>query len=113
MSVATIQRYPRSAPVVVTTSTATSSTVRAAGVAGAVVFVSGVTASATLTVHVSSDDATYRPLYASDGQPATVSIPAAGGAVAMPDAVFGCRFLRLTAEPNVGTAAAFVVSLKS
>ncbi len=113
MSDRTISHSTRNAGVTVGTATASCTTLLMADMAAGVVHVEGVTGTHTLSVFVSSDGATFVPLYDQDGQPATVAVPASGGACVMPDAVYPLRFLKLVSNTNMGTAASVVVSFKS
>lgn len=113
MSHATIRHDCSVAIVSVVTSVSSSTTVSLAGMAGSVVFVAGSTSSATLTIFGSSDGVSFSPLYNATGTPATLALPTNGGAVAMPDAAFGTRFVRLVSDAELGTAASVSVSLKS
>lgn len=98
---------------VVGTSAASSTSIDCGDMAAALVHVMGVTASATLTVMGSTDGQTFAPLYDSSGAASTVTIPAEGGAVVLPEPVFSLRFVKLTSDPGLGTAATAVVTLKS
>lgn len=81
--------------------------------AGAVLRVAGVTASATLTVWGSADDATFAALAGADGAAATLTVPADGGVIAVPDAAFAACYLRFVAGSALSTAAAVTVAFKS
>lgn len=108
-----IGHYSRSVPATIGTSTATSTTLRVGDTAGGAVIVSGITATATVTVYGSPDDATFSPVYGFDGTLATMTLAADGGAVALPDAVYPLRFVKLVSDTGLGTAASVVVSFKS
>lgn len=97
--------------ITVGTSVTVSTSLPCGDVAGGVVIVSGVTASATLTVHA-GNGTTFAPVYDASGA-ATLVVPADGGAVSLPDAVYPARYLKLTSESDIGTTAAVVVMLKS
>jgi hypothetical protein len=103
----------RNVSVTVGTSVTTSTSLPCGDVAAGVVLVGGVTASATFTIHGSADGQTFAPVFDAGGSAATLVVPADGGAVAMPDAVYGLKHLKLTSSVDIGTAAAVVVSLKS
>lgn len=108
-----IKYQSRTQAVTVGTGTASSSSARLEDMAAAVVAVSGQTASATLTVWGSPDDATFAVLHGSDGAAATLTIPSTPAVVAMPDAVYGTRFVRLTSDVSLSTAATVIVAAKS
>ena len=90
-----------------------SSSMLMADMAAGVVIVSGITATCTLTVFGSHDGATFRALYGFDGAAATLAVPADGGAMTLPDAVYPLRFVKLVSGTDLGTAANVVISLKS
>jgi hypothetical protein len=113
MSEIRILRDSRAVSVTVGTAADASSSLRGDSFAQAGVVIGGVTASATLTVWASADGLTYAPLYSADGVAATVSIPADGGSVALPDSLFGVPFAKLVSDSELGTAATAVVVLKS
>lgn len=108
-----IKRQSRSQSVTVGTSTASSTSARCEGMAAAMLIVSGHTASATFTVWGSSDGVTFSTLYGSDGSGSTLPIPATAAVVAMPDSVFGSRFVRLTTDAALSTSATVIVGVKS
>ena len=109
-----IRRESKSAPVTVTTSVATSTSVSGSDAAGGVVLISGVTASAVLTVHGSTDNGlTFRAVYGADGAAATLVVPDGGGVVSMPDAAYGLTIMRLVSGTDLGTAAAVAVTMKA
>jgi hypothetical protein len=104
----------RNVDVVVTTSVSSSTSLTCGDVAGGVVVISGVTASATLTVWgAPSAGGTFAPVFDADGAAATLVVAADGGAVVLPDTVYALRHLKLTSDSDLGTAATFVVMLKS
>ena len=104
----------RNVDVVVTTSVSSSTSLLCGDVAGGVVIVSGVTASATLTVWgATSAGGTFAPVFDAGGAAATLVVPADGGAVVLPDAAYALRHLKFTSQSELGTAAAVVVMLKS
>ena len=110
----TLSRRTRNVDVVVTTSVSSSTSLPCGDVAGGVLVISGVTASATLTVWgASSASGTFAPVFDADGAAATLVVPADGGAVVMPDAAHALRHLKLTSDSDMGTAAAVVVMLKT
>lgn len=111
---ALLSHRTRNVDAVVTTSVSSSTSLPCGDVAGGVVIVSGVTASATLTIWgASSADGTFVPVFDVGGAAATLVVPADGGAVVMPDAAYALRHLKLTSQSDLGTAAAVVVMLKS
>jgi hypothetical protein len=95
------------------TAAATSSAIRADESAAGAVYVSGVTASALLTLYGSAAGENYLPVSGPDGTPSTVSIPDTGGAVSLPAALAGLAYLKLVSGTDLGTAAAVLVTLKS
>ena len=103
----------RNLPVTVGTAVQSSTAMLMGDMAAGMVIVEGVTGTHTLTVYGSSDGATYAALYGFDGQAATVSVAADGGACSMPDAVYPLRFVKLVSGTDLGTAANVVISLKS
>jgi len=108
------RRESRTVNVTVATSVGASTSLRASGFAGGVVEVSGVTASATLTLYGSADNGvTFAPVHGVDGAAATLVVPSGGGAVSLPDAPYGLGLLRLVSGTDMGTAAAVNVTLKS
>jgi hypothetical protein len=113
MSDMTLSRRSRNVNVVVGTSVTTSTSLHCADVITGVVVIGGVTASATLTILGSADGQTFAPVFDAGGSAATLTVPADGGAVAMPDAVIAFKNLKLTSSVDLGTAAAVVVMLKS
>lgn len=113
MSESTLSHRTRNVDILVTTSVSSSTSLPFADVAGGVVIVSGVTASATLTVYGGRDGATFAAVFDAGGAAATLVVPADGGAVVIPDAAFPLRFLKLVSDSDIGTAAAVVVMLKS
>jgi len=92
---------------------ATSTSLPCGDVAAGVVLIGGVTASATLTVYGSADGQSFASVFDAGGSAATLTVPADGGAIALPDAVYGLKHLKLTSSVDLGTAAAVVVMLKS
>lgn len=114
MSESLLSHRTRNVDAVVTTSVSSSTSLPCGDVAGGVVIISGVTASATLTVWgASSEGGTFAPVFDAGGAAATLVVPADGGAVVLPDAAYGLRTLKLTSSSDLGTAAAVVVMLKS
>ena len=113
MSESTLSHRTRNVDIIVTTSVSSSTSLSCGDVAGGVVIVSGVTASATLTFQGSHDGQTFAPLFDAGGAAATLVVPADGGAVVLPDAVYALRHLKLISDSDLGTAAAVVVMLKS
>ena len=98
----------------VTTSVETSTSLRSSGFVGGVVLVSGVTASATLVVHGSTDGGvTFAPLHDTTGAAVTLVVPEGGGVVSLPDAASGPGLLRLVSTTDMGTAATVSVTVKS
>lgn len=112
MSEVSLAHRTRNVDITVGTSVATSTSLPCGDVAGGVVIVGGVTASATLTVHA-GNGATFAPVYDSSGAAATIVVPADGGAVSLPDAVYPARYLKLTSDSDIGTTATVIVMLKS
>ncbi len=114
MAESLLSHRTRNVDVVVTTSAASSTSLSCGDVAGGVVIVSGVTASATLTVWgAPSAGGTFAPVFDAGGAAATLVVPADGGAVVLPDAAYALRHLKLTSQSELGTAAAVVVMLKT
>ena len=108
-----LTRTTRNIDAVVGTSAAASTTIDCGDMAAALVHILGVTASATLTVMGSVDGQTFFPLFDASGAAVTLTVPAEGGSVPVPDAAFPLRVMKLTSSVGLGTAAAVVVSLKS
>lgn len=92
-----LQRYSRGTDLVIGTSTATSTTVRAGDLAGAAVLIQGHTSTATITIWGSADNATYGQLV-TGGAVATITLPASGAVIDMPGDLFGARFVRLVSS---------------
>jgi hypothetical protein len=113
MSATTLTHKTRNLPVTVGTAVASSTAMLMGDMAAGIVYVDGVTASHTMAVYGSSDGTTFVPLYGFDGQAATVTVAADGGACSMPDAVYPLRFVKLVSGTDLGTAANVVISLKS
>ena len=113
MSDGILTHRTRSCEVTVSTATAACTSVDMRDMAAGLVHVSGVTATATISLYGSSDNVTFVPLYGHDGQPATISVASSGGSEPMPDAVYPLRFVRLVSGTDLGTNAATSVSLKS
>lgn len=113
MAEASLSRRTRNTDAVVGTSAAASSPVPCGDVAGGIVVVSGMTASATFTVHGSVDGQTFAPLFDSSGAAAAVVVPAGDSAVPLPDAVYPVRGVKLVSGSNIGTAVTVVVMLKT
>jgi hypothetical protein len=113
VSESTLSHRTRNVDIVVTTSVSSSTSVPCGDVAAGVVIIGGVTASATFTVHGSADGLTFAPVFDAGGSAATLVVPADGGAVVLPDAVFALRSLKLTSDIDLGTNVPVVVTLKS
>lgn len=113
MSDSVLTHRTRSQPVTVATAAAASATVDIRDVAGGIVHVSGTTATHTFTVYGSSDGTSFVTVYGTDGQAASVTVPAGESAYCLPDAVYPLRFVRLVSGTDIGTAASVVVSVKS
>jgi hypothetical protein len=113
MSDLSLSHRTRSGEVTVGTAVATSSTVDVRDVAGGMVLVGGITASATLTIYGSHNGSEFAPLYGFDGQAATMTVAADGGASPLPDAMYPLRFVRIVSDNDLGTAAVVTVALKS
>jgi hypothetical protein len=107
------RRRLRRFDVTVGTAVSSSSAIRADDCAAGAVYVSGVTASALLTLYGSAAGENYLPVSGPDGTPSTVSIPDAGGAVSLPAPVAGLGYLKLVSGTDLGTAVAVLVTLKS
>ena len=108
-----LKRMTSVQPVTVGTGTVSSTSARCDNMAGAALRVVGVTASATLTVWSSSDDATFAALAGADGAAATLTVPTDGGMVAVPDAAFAARYVRFVSGTPLSTAAVTAVVFKS
>ena len=114
MSELLLSRRTRNVDVVVGTAVSSSTSLPCGDVAGGIVVIGGVTASATLTVWgASSAGGPFAPVFDASGAAATLVVPAEGGAVVMPDAAFALGTLKLTSSSSLGTAAAVVVMLKT
>jgi hypothetical protein len=113
MSDSVLSHRTRSGDVAVSTAVAVSSTIDVRDMAAGMVHVSGVTATATISLFGSGDGVTFAELYGFDGQAATIAVPASGGTSVLPDAVYALKFLRLVAGTDLGTSATVTVSLKS
>ena len=103
----------RSVDITAGTSVTTSTSLPCGDVAAGVVLIGGVTASATLTVYGSADGQSFASVFDAGGSAVTLTVPADGGAIVMPDAVYGLKHLKLTSSSDLGMAAAVVVMLKS
>jgi hypothetical protein len=113
MSDAILSRKTRNLDITIGTAVASSSTLMMADMAGGTLLVSGVTSTHSIAVYGSHNGTAFSALYGHDGQAATVSVPAEGGASAMPDAIYPTRYIRLVSSTDLGTAATAIVSLKS
>ena len=113
MSHVRIKHESRSHGITVGTAVAHSTAFRMAEHAAGVLYVSGVTSTHTLAVYGSSDGQAYRAVYWNDGQPATIAVPADGGALALPDAAYPLRLVKLVSGTDLGTAASVTITLKS
>jgi hypothetical protein len=113
MSESQLSHRTRNVDIVVTTSVSSSTSLSCGDVAGGIAIISGVTASATLTVQGSYDGTTFAPVFDASGAAATLVVPAEGGAVVLPDAVYALRHLKLTSDSDLGMGATVVVMLKS
>lgn len=113
MSEATISHRTRSQEVTIATAATHASTILCADMAAGILHIGGVTASATLTLYGSGNGTTFWPLFNPDGTQATLTVPDAGGAIALPDALYPLRYVRIVSDADLGTAVAAVVSLKS
>ncbi len=113
MSESILSHRTRNTDVAVGTATASSTTLPMGDVAAGIVHVAGVTGTHTLAVYGSGNGVAFAAIYGQDGQPATVAVPADGGACVLPDAVYPLRFVKLVSGTDMGTAAAVVVTLKS
>jgi hypothetical protein len=103
----------RSCDVTISTAASLSTSIDVRDVAACTLHMSGVTATGTVNVYGSSDGVTFVAVYGSDGEAATVTVPAAGGSCVLPDAVYPLRYVRLVASSDLGTNATASVSLKS
>lgn len=108
-----VRRRLRRFSVTIGTAASTSSAMPADDFAAGAVQLSGVTASAALTLYGSVSGENYLPVSGPDGTPSTVSIPATGGVVSLPSAVAGLAWFKLVSSTNLSTAAEAVVTLKS
>ena len=113
MSDTVLTHRTRSCDVTVSTSASLSTSIDVRDVAAGILHVAGVTATGTVTVYGSSDGVTFVAVYGSDGQAATVTVPADGGSCVLPDAMYPLRYVRLVASSDLGTNATASVSLKS
>jgi len=113
MSHVGIRHDSRIVEAVVSTAASAASAVRLDDAAAGIIHIAGVTVTHTLTVLGSSDGVTFAAVYGSDGQTATVAVPATGGAIALPDAVYPLRFVKFTTDTDMGTAVSVAVSIKS
>ena len=113
MSESQLSHRTRNVDIVVSTSVSSSTSLSCGDVAGGIAIISGVTASATLTVYGGRDGTTFAAVFDAGGAAATLVVPADGGAVVIPDAAYPLRFLKLVSDSDIGTAAAVVVMLKS
>ncbi len=115
MSHVRIRRELKWLPVVVSTDASSSTTIRTNNAAGAVVEIADRDTTATrVAVFGSTDDTSYRAVYGSDGVAAEIVLGSAtSAAYALPDAAYGCSFVRLVADADLGTAAVCTVSVKS
>lgn len=108
-----IQRQTMVQRITVGTSTASSTSARFDDAAGGSIVVKGNTASATLTVWASQDDATFAPLAGADGAAATLTLPASDAAIDVPAAAFAARYVRLVSSTPLSAGTTVTVALKS
>ena len=113
MSTTRVSHATRNLDMTVGTAVASSTSMLVGDMAAGTIHVSGVTATHSVAVYGSTDGSEYRALYGFDGQAATVTVPAGGGAVVLPDAFYALRFVKLVSDTDMGTAAAVTISLKS
>ena len=97
----------------VATAASGSTSMLMADMAAGVVIVSGTTATCTLTVFGSHDGETFRALYGFDGAAATLAVPADGGAMTLPDAVYPLRYVKLVSGTALDGAATVTLQMKS
>lgn len=97
--------------VTVGTDASSSTAIPMGDMTAGVMYVAGLTASTTITLHASVDGATYRPLYDAAGTVVTMVVPATPAAVLFPAAASPVRFLKLVSAADV-VAASVVISLK-
>lgn len=113
MSDAILFHKTRNLDITIGTAVASSSTLLMGDMAGGTLLIDGLTSTSSIAVYGSHNGTDFVALYGHDGQAATMSVPANGGACAMPDAIYPTRFIRLVSSTNLGTAATAIVSLKS
>jgi len=94
-----VHRAYRAVSVQIGSTTSISSTARLIDMAGSVVLIHGHTASATITIWGSMDDATYGQLVIG-GHPATITLPSGAAMVAMPGATIQARGMRLLPDAS-------------
>ena len=118
MSEPKIRRKFKAVPVTITTSSASSTTLRWDDVAGGALEM-GTVATAVTTIQVWASDAvagTYGRLHKADGSAADITLaPSTTEArvYALPDEVYGCGAIRLVSNNAASTAASTVVTLKT
>lgn len=118
MSAAKISRLNRDLDIVLSTATASATTLDMRDVAGAIVmFGTMSTNSSTLQMWVgTSPTGTYQRLYKADGSVADLTLTpssTAGRAYSLPDEVFGAEYLRIVSATTNSTGTTGVVMLKS
>ena len=105
-------------PAVLSTTTASATTLHLEDFAGAVIDMGTIaTAVTTLTVHAASSDAgPYRPLYSDAGVAVAISLApstTAGRVYAMPDAAFALPYAKLVANNSGAEGVPATVTIKS
>ena len=106
-----LTHYSRNVDVVVGTSVATSTSLACGDIAAGVVFFTGMSATAAVTLYGSADGQTFAAVSNADGSPATLTVPEDGGALVLPDAAFALKSMKLVTDSGSGVQA--TVSLKS
>jgi len=109
----TFSHNTRNLDATVGTAVALSTSIHVGDMAAGMIHVAGVTSTHSVALYASTDGTEFRALYGFDGQPATATIPADGGAVVLPDELFALRFAKLVSATDLGTAASVSISLKS
>ena len=101
----------RDLSVTVGTAATSSSSIPMDDVTSGVVYVSGLTAATTITLHASADGVTFAPLHDFTGAAVTMSVLGNTAAVVLPPAASPVRYLKLVSSSDIG-AATVVISLK-
>jgi hypothetical protein len=113
VSESTISHRTRSADVTIGTATASSTTIDLRDCAAGILHVDNPSGTATITMHGSHDGLTFAAVYGFDGQASTITVPAGGGACALPDSLYAMQFVRFVAGADLGTSAVTTITLKS